>query len=155
MYFYHIHKFLTSWVFVLVIFHNITSKFLSLPYLTFAVILNGLYFSYINPTKYYIEYYNENNELSEYILEGVNKNIMDIVLHISPFIFIISKYGIEPLFSNWKMIPSLLIILLYFLLYNPCHIYRLPLYEILILATTTIILYNILNLLINYKNFKF
>ena len=149
------HKFLTIWIFILVIFHNITSKFLSLPYLTFTIILNGLYFSYINPTKYYIEYYNENNELSEYILDGVKKNIMDIILHISPFIFIISKYGIESFFTNWKIIPSLLIVILYFLLYNPCNIYRLPLNEIVIMAITTLILYNILNLLINYKNYKF
>ena len=155
MYYYHVHKFLTSWIFVLVIFHNITSKILSLPYLTFSVLLNGLYFSYINPAKYYIEYYNENNELSEYILDGVKKNIMDIAIHISPFIFIYSIYGIESLFTNWKMIPSLLLVSLYFILYNPCNIYRLPLNEIIIMAITTVILYIILNLLINYKNYKF
>jgi len=131
-----IHKFFTIWIFVLVIFHNISSKFLSLPFLTFIVLFNGLYFSYVNPTKYYIDYYD-----STIIIDGYKKIIVDIVFHISPFIFIYLIYGLETFFINWKVIPSLLLIYLYNYINNPTDIYRIPINEITIVSVFTVFLY--------------
>jgi hypothetical protein len=145
---YMIHKFITVWVFILVIFHNISSKYFSLSYLTFMVLLNGLYVSYINPSKYYIEYYH-NNEKSIIIIDGFKKYMIDIFFHIFPFIYICIIYGFEPFFTNWKIIPSLLLIFLYLLLYNPINVYRISINEITILSISGVILYNSLNLIIN------
>ena len=107
-----IHNFFTIWIFILVILHNISSKYFSLPYLSFVILFNGLYFSYINPCKYYIQYYDDNNEKSIIVIEGIKKYMVDIILHIMPFIFIYLNYGIEPFFNNLKIIPSLLLIFL-------------------------------------------
>ena len=147
---YMIHKFITVWVFILVIFHNITSKYFSLSYLTFMVLLNGLYVSYINPSKYYIEYYH-NNEKSIIIIDGINKNIVDIIFHIIPFIFIYLIYGFESFFTNWKIIPSLILLFIYLLIYNPANIYHIHINTITILSFISIILYIFLNFIVNYK----
>ena len=137
-----IHNFFTIWIFVLVIFHNISSKFFSLPYLSFVILFNGLYISYINPCKYYIQYYDDNNEKSIIVIEGIKKYMVDIIFHIMPFIFIYLNYGIEPFFNNLKIIPSLLLIFLYILLYNPCVVYRIKINEITFLSISGVILYN-------------
>jgi hypothetical protein len=137
---YNIHKFLTGWIFILVIFHNISSKYFSLPYLSFMVLFISLYLSYINPAKYYIEYTN-NNENSIIVVDGYEKYLVDIIFHISPFIFIYYYYGFEPFFSNWKIIPSLILILIYLLIYNPSYIYHIPIIEIFYLSISSVILY--------------
>lgn len=59
-----------------------------------------------------------------------------------PFIFIYLNYGIEPFFNNLKIIPSLLLIFLYILLYNPCVVYRIKINEITFLSISGVILYN-------------
>ena len=143
---YIIHKYLTLWIFVLVIFHNTSSNFFSLPYLTFMILFNGLYLSYINPRKYYIEYYDDNNEKSIIIIDGIKKNIADIFFHIIPFIYIYNIYGFESFFTNWKIIPSLLLIFIYLLIYNPTTIYYISINEVIILSFSTVLLYNILYL---------
>ncbi len=134
-----IQNFLTIWIFILVLFHKISSKIFSLSFLSFIILLVGLYISYINPTKYYIEYYDKT-----IILEGQVKNILDIYLHIIPFFFIYYTYGIEPFFNNWKTIPSLLLIILYILIYNPSKIYHLPINEIIIISFFSIFSYILL-----------
>ena len=131
-----IYKFFTIWVFVLILFHTFTSKFLSLPFLSFIVLFKGLYFSYINPTKYLII-----NENSTIVIDGYKKIIVDLIFHILPFIFICYNYGLEPVFNNWKLIPSLLLANLYLLLYNPCEIYHVNINEIAILTVSSFISY--------------
>ena len=130
--------FLTTWILILVLFHKISSKIFSLSFLTFSVLLNSLYISYINPRKYYIG--------KTIIIEGYLKNLIDLFFHILPFVFICYYYGIEPFFNNWKIIPSLLLIILYLLLYNPSNVYRLPINEIIIIYILSIFIYILISL---------
>lgn len=66
-----------------------------------------------------------------------------------PFIFIYLNYGIEPFFSNWKTIPSLLLIFIYILLYNPAIVYRIKINEIIFLSVSGVILYNFIYFFLN------
>jgi hypothetical protein len=134
-----IYKFLTIWIFILVLFHTFTSKFFSLSFLSFIVLFKGLYLSYINPTKYLIIYKD-----SIIVIDGYKKIIVDLFLHILPFIFIYYNYGLEPVFNNWKLIPSLLLLIFYLLLYNPSDIYHIHINEITILSIFSFISYLII-----------
>jgi hypothetical protein len=134
-----LQKYFTIWILILVIFYKLSSKIFSLPFLTFIILFMGLYISYINPTKYFIEYKNK-----IYIIDGFEKNLLDIYLHIFPFLFIYLKFGIEPFFNNIKIIPSLLLIILYNLLYCPNKLYHLPNYEIFLISALSLISYILL-----------
>jgi len=138
-----IYKFLTTWIFVLVLFHKITSKIFSLPFLTFLILFMSLYISYINSTKYFLEY-----KKKTFVIDGYIKNLIDFYFHICPFLFIYFNYKIEPFFNNWKIIPSLLLIIIYISFYNPYKIYHLPINEIIIVSIFTIFSYI---LLFNYS----
>ena len=113
-----LHSFFTFWVFILVIFHKYTHKIFSLPYLTFIVFTTSIYISYIEPAAFYVRY-----DDKIYEINGYKKIILDIIFHFSVFIFIYSIYGFEPFLTNWKIISSLILILIYIFLYNPSEIY--------------------------------
>jgi hypothetical protein len=132
--------YLTLWVFILVVFHKFTRKIFSLSLLTFIVMFMGLYISYINPRKYYVNY--NGNTI---IIDGYTKNIIDIYFHIIPFFFIYFTYGIEPFFNNWKIIPSILLIILYNLIFCPEKIYHLPKQEIATISFLSLISYIFIN----------
>jgi hypothetical protein len=136
-----LHIFLTTWILILVLFHKISSKIFSLSFLTCMVLLVSSYISYINPRKYYLG--------KTIIIEGYLKNLIDIFFHILPFIFICYYYGIEPFFNNWKIIPSLLLIILYLLLYNPSKVYHLSINEIIIIYIFSIFIYILISLKFN------
>ena len=134
-----LYRYFTIWILFLVIFHSISSKLFSLPFLTFITLLNGLYLSYINPKKYYIDYKNET-----IIIDGYKKILFDIYFHICPFLFIYKTYGIETFFNNWKIIPSLLLIFIYNYIYNPSLIYHIHINEIIILSVSSVFSYYLL-----------
>jgi hypothetical protein len=138
-----IFRYFTIWILYLVIFHYISSKIFSLPFLTFIVLFNGLYLSYINPKKYYIDFNDKT-----IIIDGYKKILLDIFCHICPFLFIYKIYGIETFFNNWKIIPSLLLILLYNYIYNPSIIYHININEFIILCISSILSYYLLTFII-------
>lgn len=127
----------TFWVLLLVIFHKYTHKVFSLPYLIFIVLTSSIYIFYINPGKFYIRY--NNGELYE--LQGYKKIIVDIIFHYCVFAFIYLTYGMEPFFNNWKIISSLLLMLIYTLLYCPSDIYFLRNDKIVMLIFMNTIIY--------------
>ncbi len=132
--------YLTFWVFLLVVFHKISSKIFSLSFLTFMVMFIGLYISYINPRKFYLQY----DKYNTIIITGYTKFVIDIYFHISIFFFIYFNYGIEPFFNNWKTIPSILLVILYILIFCPAKIYHLPQKEILIVSFVSLLSYLLL-----------
>jgi len=136
--------FFTLWVFILVVFHKYTKKIFSLPFLTFIIMFMGFYISYINPRKYYIDYNG-----TQIIIDGYKKIILDFLFHIVPFFFIYFKYGIEPVFNNIKIIPSILLIILYNLSYCPDKIYHLPKHEIAVVSLLSLVSYILISYYMN------
>ena len=130
-------SYFTFWVLLLVIFHKYTHKVFSLPYLIFIVLTLSIYIFYINPGKIYIRYTNgERNELT-----GYKKIVVDIIFHYCLFAFVFLTYGMEPFFNNWKIISSLLLMLIYILLYCPSDIYLLINDKIIMLIFINTIIY--------------
>ncbi len=137
----NIFEFLTVWVFILVLFHKITQKIVCLPFLTFIVMINGLYFSHINPCKFVLKDCNKTYELT-----GYEKLLGDIFCHVGIFVFIYFIYGMESIF-NEKILPTALLLALYGIIYYPPDTYLIPFEEIVTIFLFSIILY----LLLSYR----
>ena len=114
--------FLTFWVFILVIFHQYTFKYIDLLYLTFIVLLGGSYISFINPGKYIFKLSDDTNiEFS-----GFNRFIIiDVAIHLFMFLFI--YYWYYDYYKNnndiTRYINTALIIILYMIVVTICFIY--------------------------------
>ncbi len=81
--------FFTTWSVLFVIFHKHLFKHLHLLYITFVVMVCGLYLSFINPRKFVAYIAGE-----KYTYTGVQKFIIaDMIFHIYVFWFILTKYG--------------------------------------------------------------
>lgn len=137
----NIFDFFTVWVFILVLLHKFTHKIVSLPFLTFIVMFNGLYFSYISPGKFVLKDCNTKYELNVY-----EKLLVDMFCHIGIFMYIYVVYGIESIF-NKKILPTVLLLALYGTLYYPPDIYLIPIEEIVTVFLFSIFLY----ILLSYK----
>ena len=139
----YIFRFFTVWVFLLTIFHEYTHKYLSLPFLTFIVMMKGLYFSYVNPKKYVI-YLDDKNK---YIIDGNEKLFLDLVMHIGVFCFAYYKYGIDSILSK-KVFSSILLMGIYQLFYNTPEIYGISFEEIITTLVYVICIYIILGVIL-------
>lgn len=137
----NIFDFLTVWVFILVLFHKITNKIVSLPFLSFIVMFNGLYFSYINPGKFVLK-----DCQRTYEIVGYEKLLGDIFCHVGIFIFIYAIYGMESIF-NEKLLPTVLLLALYGTIYYAPDIYLIPFEEIATIFLFSVLLY----ILLSYK----
>jgi hypothetical protein len=80
-----------------------------------------------------------NGELHE--ITGYKKIMVDIIFHYCVFAFVFLTYGMEPFFNNWKIISSLLLMLIYSLLYCPSDIYFLRNDKIIMVLLINMILY--------------
>jgi hypothetical protein len=132
----NIHIFFTTWYILLVIFHKTTIKYINLLYLSFVVLIGGLYISYIHPRQYKLIMFND-----EYKLEDSRKFILvDMFFHIMAFIFVYSKYKsyYTPIKIDMQLMASIGLICLYSLIINVKDVYSIRLFElmtILVLAT--------------------
>lgn len=136
----YILNFLTIWVFILILFHKYINKYISLSFLSFIVMFMGLYFSYINPKKFVLYHYNRKVEISNFYIKLF---LIDIPLHILPFLFILYKYGLDNINDN-KILMALILIFFYYSIYDISYIYKIRLRDIQILLIISIIIYIII-----------
>jgi hypothetical protein len=86
--------------------------------------INGLYYSYINPGKFVLRDNCENT----YEVTGYLKIIIDAIFHVGAFVFIYINYGMESIF-NEKILSTALLLAIYAYIYYPPDIYLVPLHE--------------------------
>ncbi len=139
------YNFFTVWIFILVLFHQYTHKIFSLPFLTFIVMINGLYFSYINPGKFVLH----DGDI-EYQIVGLEKFIVDAFLHIGVFLFILQNYTLDSIFDA-KIFASILLIALYSIIYYPSDIYLIHISEITVVFIFSVLLYAICNIIYTFS----
>lgn len=115
--------FFTLWIFILVIFHQYTFKYVDLLYLTFIVLIGGSYISFINPGKYIYKF--PDNKYIEF--SGYHRFIIiDIAMHIFMFIFIYYWYYnyYKHILTVKRHIPiilnTILLIIIYMIIITVC-----------------------------------
>lgn len=135
----NIHMFFTLWVLILVLFHKWSHKYIDLIYLTFVVMISGLYISTIHPRQYNFWLFDE-----RYTLKSWDRFIIaDMFFHIGAFIFIASVYK-SKFRPNQKFFSAVALICLYSLIINPKDIYNLRTFELLSVILVATLLYVLL-----------
>jgi hypothetical protein len=135
----YILNFFTTWIAVLVFFHRYVHQYISLPFVTYIVMIVGLYFSYINPGHFIII-----NDDQKIIVRDPYKFIfIDLPFHIFTFLFIYKLYGLHNKF-DMKIINVLLLLILYAIMSKPSEIYQVHISEIILVTVCAIVSYILL-----------
>lgn len=132
-------KFFTTWIFILIIFFKYSKNIFNLKILTFVTLFVGLYFSFINPKKFFLQIDNK-----KYYFTGIEKFfIVDLFFHILTFIVIYILYENIPQNINLE-INSLCLMLFYLSFFNLKEIYGINKNEIILVSILSIIIYYII-----------
>jgi hypothetical protein len=135
--------FFTFWNILLVAFHKYTSAYVDLLYLSFVVLIVGLYLSFINPAKFTFRIGEE-----EVHIVGVEKFIIsDILSHFLVFLYVVYlTYGTRKLIRarDMQLYVSVLIIVSYIVLVDVRYVYGISLLEMLIVFCSANLMYFIL-----------
>ena len=141
-----IFMFFTTWNVLLVIFNNITYKYIDLLYTSFITLFIGLYLSFINPRRFIFRF-----GLKKYKFVSWEKFIaVDIVFHIFIFLYIYYKYYnsyyslLDKCEEDEILIISLCILFTYIICINVQKVYGITLLEFLIVFCIANIIYFIL-----------
>lgn len=139
----NIHLYFTTWVFMLVVFHKITHKSFNLLYLTFIIMMCGLYISHIHPGYYKFYLFNETYTIDKSYEKFI---IVDMFFHILSFVFIYKLYRsyYMPLRFDTSMIVSIILLCLYSIFINLYSVYKIRSFELF----SIVIIANLLYLLI-------
>ncbi len=132
-------KFFTTWAAILSIFHKFVNKYIALSFLTYIVMIVGLYFSYINPRQFTIH-----TKDTKIVVKDPHKFLfIDLPFHILMFFFIYKVYGLHTKFDV-KIIIAISLIVLYAIIFDPSEIYEVHMLEIIIVSVLAMISYVIL-----------
>lgn len=121
-------RFFTTWSTVFMLLHRYTSNIFNLVYMTWIVLVIGLYFSFINPRKFVV-YGNDGKKIA---FNGIQKFFMiDLVFHILMFYYAWYLYGAKKQHSA-TYLNVILIMLIYFSLVDVKLVYGVDMYEIIL-----------------------
>lgn len=136
---FNIFHFFTTWNFILIIFFKYSKNIFNLKLLSFVTLFVGLYFSFVNPKKFYIELNNK-----KYYFTGIEKfYIIDLFFHILAFIVVYILYENIPKNINLD-VNSLCLLIIYISFLNIEEIYGINKQEILLVSILSIIIYYII-----------
>jgi hypothetical protein len=135
-------SFFTTWSVCLVIFHRYTYKYINLVLITMFAFFGGFYLSFVYPKAYYL-YDGE----KEYKIQGWTRFIIDILFHVIPYMFILSRYvHYYKLFDN-QTISAFALIMIYVILIPSNYVYKISSMEIFKIYMIVVILFVICMLL--------
>lgn len=138
----NIHMFFTTWVVLLLVFHDYTHRYIDLFFLTFVTLFCGLYVSLVSPRKYSFVLFGDT-----YFLTGIDRFFaVDIVFHIIAFIFVYSRYHsyYTPASIDGKFLSALLIIAAYLILVDAKRQYMTSKPEMYGVLVLSVIVYTML-----------
>jgi hypothetical protein len=111
-------RYFSTWVLLLVVFHKYTHDFIDLYFISGIVFVLSMFVSYISPG--YLNYEQNGNV---YKIEGPLKVLIDVTIHILPFVFISLYYG-QNIQSGLCLSNAMLIMLIYLILFDPKRVYN-------------------------------
>jgi hypothetical protein len=137
-------KFLSIWVWILVILHHYTNNVFNLVFLTLFVCVGGAYISFVHP-KYYLFTFDS----IEIKTEGVMKLLaIEIIFHFLLLMYVIKLYKNEYSLLSYQTLNSILLIILYFTLVDMYKLYHLRNNDILMICMTFIVILLVMSKLI-------
>jgi len=131
--------FLTTWTFIMVVFHKTLHDKIDMLLISFIVMFIGLYLAHVNP-KYFVLHTTDKEHI--FLHDKIYIIISDL-LHIVPFFFIYVLYG-RYYTTNAKyilLLRSICILVLYFMIFEPTKIYHVDVKELMYVILITLALY--------------
>ena len=126
----YVLRFFTTWSTILTVLHMYTSAAFNLVYMTWIVLVVGLYFSFINPRKFVV-YMNDGKRIT---FNGIQKFfIVDLVFHILMFWYAWSLYGAKKQ-SLATYLNVILLMLIYLSLVDVKKVYGVNFYEVMLVC---------------------
>lgn len=140
--------FMTFWILLFVIFHEITHKYIDLLFLTLLAFFVGLYLSFINPRYYQFQFALEKKTVKVTIKGWTRFILVDVIIHTSMLVFIAINYRrfyMDMLNKDPKpFINAILILMLYLTIVDIDKIYLTSYMDLFILTVLISILYLII-----------
>ena len=123
----YVLQFFTTWSCIFAIMHTYMHSWIDLKFLTFVVMIVGLYFSFINPRKFVLNL----SAHETIVFTGMQKFIVvDMIFHIGVFLYISQLYAKQP-FDHGRFFMACLFLLLYISIVNTRRVYGISFEEIL------------------------
>jgi hypothetical protein len=139
----YVLQFFTTWSCLLVLLHKYTHAWIDLHFMTFVVMVVGLYFSFINPRKFVIYTSPDRSPRSRIEYSGVQKFIVvDMLFHIGVFLYVRSIYKDLP-FELSKFLMTCLLFLVYLSMVNVKRTYGVSFNEVMYVFFGTCILFSL------------
>lgn len=140
--------FFTNWVFVLIILYPWTKKWFNLFFLSLLVFIGGTYFFYVQPGNLIFIY---NYEVVS--IEKNKKNIIHIVFHLLPFLFVIVNFLPTNFkdYYDYRFSNSLIFVLLYVFFINTKQLYFGELQSVCMISVLSFIIYTTISILFIQK----
>ena len=140
--YFYVLLFFTVWNLLLIIFHKYTHKYFHLLYLSYMTFMVGMYFSTVNPAKF-VFYFKDKKIVVDkwfYLL------LIDILFHISVFIFVLIKYysyysSLGRAGNDMLLLSSVMLLVIYICLIDPSRVYGISYIEIIAVIAATNLLY--------------
>lgn len=132
--------FFTTWSCVLTVLHKYTHSIIELRFMTFMVMLMGLYLSFINPRRFVVHFHDG----SVVTFTGAEKFVaVDMFLHIGVFVYISSLYSSKP-FVLAKVVNTCILFIIYLSVTDVKRVYGVTLFEMTCVFLISYILFSLL-----------
>lgn len=131
-----IFKYLSIWIWILVILHRYTSNTFNLIFLTLFVCIGGAYVSFVNP-KYYLFKFGSIKIKTEHLIKLLT---IEVVFHFMLLMFVFTYYGNKYTLFSHQTLNSILLLIVYYFLINVQQMYHIQEKDILIITLVFIII---------------
>ena len=137
--YFYVLFFFTLWNLVLVVFHKYTHKYFHLLYLSYVTLMVGMYFSMVHPAQCVYYYKDKKIVIDKWFYLA----IIDILFHITVFLFVYFKYfkyyqSVNP---DKLLLTSVLLLSFYLCIIDPTKVYGINIIEILAVISAVNLLY--------------
>jgi hypothetical protein len=131
-----IFKFLSIWVWILVILHSYTSDVFNLIFLTLFVLTGGAYISFVHP-----RYYSFSFGCITIKTDALWKRLtIEIIFHFLLLMYVMIIYQNKYALFSYQTLNSVLLLIVYFIIINVRKMYHLQNNDILMICMIFIVI---------------
>lgn len=121
-----IFKYLSIWIWILVILHQYTSNVFNLLFLTLFVWIGGAYISFIYPKYYMFKFGSIEIKIEQFI----TLLAIEIIFHFLLFVFVFTHYRNKYILFSYQTLNSVLLLIVYYFLIDIQQIYHIQVKDI-------------------------
>jgi hypothetical protein len=137
-------KFLSIWVWILVILHQYTSNVFNLIFLTLFVCVGGSFISFVYPKYYSFSFGSINTKIKSLW----KRLVIEIIFHLLLLIYVITLYKDKYSLFSYQTLNSVLLLIIYCIIIDVYEMYHLQQKDILIICMIFVVILFLLSKII-------